>query len=384
MGALDGRVAIHHRRRGAAIGPPSTLCLFAMKGAKSRRQRTWAARMDGTGDDRTPAQQVVDEIKAAGGEAIANADNVADWGGRAEAWSTPPLRAFGDLHVLVNNAGHPCETACWSNMTEGRVGERRSSNVPPQGPLHPRPMGRYLLAGADQGGARRSRRRSSTPRRPPGLVGQRRPCQLRGGQGPGIGRLHRHPGPGTDSLRRAHTNAIAPPAARTRLTEGPRPVWARSSKPPDDPGRFGRLGTRPTSRPWSPIWPPRAAPANGKVLLRPGRPDQAVPELDHDPRAIEKNDRWTVAELESQNEVPGSARAPPFSRESEFRARYDGPKIPISCAGGFWCKLSLITSREEQPMTVVDNPYLVGKLRAGAGGDHRHRPARLRGRCPPS
>ena len=60
--------------------------------------------MDGSGDDRTPAQQVVDEIKAMGGEAVANADNVADWEGAQRLINTA-VETFGDLHVLVNNAG---------------------------------------------------------------------------------------------------------------------------------------------------------------------------------------------------------------------------------------------------------------------------------------
>ncbi|MEW6645260.1 MAG: SDR family oxidoreductase [Pseudomonadota bacterium] len=52
----------------------------------------------------TPAQQVVDEIKALGGEAIANYDDVADYeaGGRI---IQAALDAFGDLHAVVNNAG---------------------------------------------------------------------------------------------------------------------------------------------------------------------------------------------------------------------------------------------------------------------------------------
>src|SRR5947209_20051282 len=60
--------------------------------------------MDGTGDDRTPAEQVVDEIKAMGGEAIANADNVAEWEG-GQKLINAAVEAFGDLHILVNNAG---------------------------------------------------------------------------------------------------------------------------------------------------------------------------------------------------------------------------------------------------------------------------------------
>ncbi|WP_378951379.1 SDR family oxidoreductase [Mesorhizobium sp. ANAO-SY3R2] len=52
----------------------------------------------------TPAQQVVDEIKAMGGEAVANYDDVADFeaGGRIVKAA---LDAFGDLHAVVNNAG---------------------------------------------------------------------------------------------------------------------------------------------------------------------------------------------------------------------------------------------------------------------------------------
>src|SRR4029079_13535262 len=54
--------------------------------------------------DRTAAEQVVDEIKALGGEAVANADNVADWEGSQRLINTA-VETFGDLHVLVNNAG---------------------------------------------------------------------------------------------------------------------------------------------------------------------------------------------------------------------------------------------------------------------------------------
>ena len=101
MGALDGRVAII---TGAArgIGREHAL-LFAAEGASVVVNDLGGA-MDGTGDDRTPAEQVVDEIEKMGGEAIANADDVADWAG-GERLVQSALEAFGDLHVLVNNAG---------------------------------------------------------------------------------------------------------------------------------------------------------------------------------------------------------------------------------------------------------------------------------------
>ncbi len=101
MGALDGRVAII-TGAGRGIGREHAL-LFAREGAKVVVNDLGGA-MDGSGDDRTPAEQVVDEIKAMGGEAVANADNVADWEGGQRLVNTA-VEAFGDLHVLVNNAG---------------------------------------------------------------------------------------------------------------------------------------------------------------------------------------------------------------------------------------------------------------------------------------
>src|SRR5687768_1825740 len=78
MGALDGRVAII-TGAGRGIGREHAL-LFASEGAKVVVNDLGGA-PDGTGDDRTAAEQVVDEIEALGGEAVANADNVADWEG---------------------------------------------------------------------------------------------------------------------------------------------------------------------------------------------------------------------------------------------------------------------------------------------------------------
>jgi NAD(P)-dependent dehydrogenase (short-subunit alcohol dehydrogenase family) len=58
----------------------------------------------GEGHDLTPAQQVVEEIRAAGGRAVASGHDVADWGQAAELVALA-VETFGDLHVLVNNAG---------------------------------------------------------------------------------------------------------------------------------------------------------------------------------------------------------------------------------------------------------------------------------------
>ena len=58
----------------------------------------------GAGTDETPAQQVVAEIQAAGGRAVVSGHDVADWG-QAEQLIELAVETFGDLHVLVNNAG---------------------------------------------------------------------------------------------------------------------------------------------------------------------------------------------------------------------------------------------------------------------------------------
>src|SRR6266446_2321531 len=101
MGALNGRVAII-TGAGRGIGREHAL-LFAREGAQVVVNDLGGG-TDGSGADAGPAQQVVDEIRALGGEAVANTDNVADWAG-AERLVQTALDAFGDLHILVNNAG---------------------------------------------------------------------------------------------------------------------------------------------------------------------------------------------------------------------------------------------------------------------------------------
>jgi NAD(P)-dependent dehydrogenase (short-subunit alcohol dehydrogenase family) len=58
----------------------------------------------GEGRDTALAQSVVDEIRSAGGEAVANGDDVTDWEGAARLVKTA-IDAYGGLDVLVNNAG---------------------------------------------------------------------------------------------------------------------------------------------------------------------------------------------------------------------------------------------------------------------------------------
>lgn len=101
MGALDGRVAII-TGAGRGLGREHAL-LFAAEGAKIVVNDLGGAN-DGSGSDMTPAQQTVSDIKAMGGEAIVNTDNVADWDG-SKRMIDSAIEAFGDLDILVNNAG---------------------------------------------------------------------------------------------------------------------------------------------------------------------------------------------------------------------------------------------------------------------------------------
>ena len=101
MGALDGRVVLS-TGAGRGSGREHAL-LLASEGAKIVVNDLGGS-TDGTGADAGPAAEVVEEIKAMGGEAVANTDSVTDWEG-AQRMINTAVEAFGDLHVLVNNAG---------------------------------------------------------------------------------------------------------------------------------------------------------------------------------------------------------------------------------------------------------------------------------------
>jgi NAD(P)-dependent dehydrogenase (short-subunit alcohol dehydrogenase family) len=100
-GSLQGRVAIV-TGGGRGLGRAHALML-ASEGAKLV-VNDLGGDLQGHGQDLTPAQSVVAEIEAAGGEAVVSGHDVADWAG-AKAMIDLAVERFGDLHVLVNNAG---------------------------------------------------------------------------------------------------------------------------------------------------------------------------------------------------------------------------------------------------------------------------------------
>jgi NAD(P)-dependent dehydrogenase (short-subunit alcohol dehydrogenase family) len=101
MGLFDGKVAIV-TGAGRGIGRAEAL-LLASEGARVVVNDLGGARTV-EGSDAGPAAEVVAEIAAAGGEGVANTDDISTWAG-AEALVSQAVSTFGRLDVLVNNAG---------------------------------------------------------------------------------------------------------------------------------------------------------------------------------------------------------------------------------------------------------------------------------------
>jgi NAD(P)-dependent dehydrogenase (short-subunit alcohol dehydrogenase family) len=100
-GICEGRVVVV-TGGGRGIGRGHAL-EFARQGAKVVVNDLGAA-VDGTGTSEGPAGEVVDAIRAMGGEAVASGDDVADVDGASRIIRTA-VDAFGGLDVVVNNAG---------------------------------------------------------------------------------------------------------------------------------------------------------------------------------------------------------------------------------------------------------------------------------------
>jgi NAD(P)-dependent dehydrogenase (short-subunit alcohol dehydrogenase family) len=101
MGICDGRVvAITGAGRG--LGRAHALA-FAAEGAKVVVNDLGAS-LQGEGVDMSPAQEVVNEIEATGGQAIVNGDDISDWDGAGNLVQAA-IDTFGGLDTLVTNAG---------------------------------------------------------------------------------------------------------------------------------------------------------------------------------------------------------------------------------------------------------------------------------------
>lgn len=284
MGALDGRVAII-TGAGRGIGREHAL-LFAQEGAKVVVNDLGGA-IDGSGDDRTAAQQVVDEIKAAGGEAVANADNVADWEG-GQRLINSAIEAFGDLHVLVNNAGILRDRVL-VNMTEDEWDV--VINVHLKGHFVPsRWAATYWREQSKAGKEVKASiiNTSSTS----GLIGNAGQSNY-GAAKSGIASFSLII---ARELARygVRVNCIAP-AARTRLTQST-PGLTELVKPPEaggfdvwDPGNIAPLVA---------YLAQENCPANGRVFFVQGGAIKLFQNWTMT-QGVEKDDRWTVPELDA-------------------------------------------------------------------------------------
>jgi NAD(P)-dependent dehydrogenase (short-subunit alcohol dehydrogenase family) len=101
VGLFDGKVAVV-TGAGRGIGREEAL-LLAGEGAKVVVNDVGGA-PTGEGEDRRPAAQVVDEISAAGGTAVANHDDISTWDGAASLVAHA-VDDLGGLDVVINNAG---------------------------------------------------------------------------------------------------------------------------------------------------------------------------------------------------------------------------------------------------------------------------------------
>ncbi|MGZ4675478.1 MAG: SDR family oxidoreductase [Acidimicrobiia bacterium] len=286
MGALDGRVAII-TGAGRGLGREHAL-LFAAEGAKVV-VNDLGGEADGTGGDQTPAQQVVSEIQARGGEAIANGDNVADWDGAQRLVQTA-VDTFGDLHVLVNNAGILRDRVI-VNMTEAEWDA--VIHVHLKGHFCPTRMAAAYWREQSKAGKTVNAsiiHTSSTS----GLLAN--PGQANyGAAKSGIATLSQIC---AKELSRygVRSNAIAP-AARTRLTEAT-PGLGEVVRAPEDESQFDVWDPANVS-PFVAYLATADCPINGEAFLVQGGVVQRFQPWWLSEK-IDKGDRWTVAELAAE------------------------------------------------------------------------------------
>jgi NAD(P)-dependent dehydrogenase (short-subunit alcohol dehydrogenase family) len=283
MGALDGRVAIV---TGAGRGLGRAHATYLAEQGASVLVNDLGTTLDGQGSDwGAGAEKVAAELRAKGGDAVASAHDVTNWA-EAEAMVRTAVETFGDLHILVNNAGILRDRLI-VNMSEAEWDDVVDVHL----------KGTFV---ALHHAAVYWREKQVSGRSPEASVinvsstsglqgnpGQANYGAAKAGIGAltviGAQELHRHG---------VRVNAIAP-AARTRLTEAT-PGLDEMVRPPDD-ARFDE---------WDPsnvsplvAWLATGdCPANGRVFYVFGGMIQLMSGWIRE-QGVAREGRWTVEEL---------------------------------------------------------------------------------------
>ena len=279
MGALDGRVAVI-TGAGRGIGRSHAL-FFAAEGASVVVNDL----------DADAAAEVVKEIEAAGGSAVAEPCDVADWDAGRQIVDTA-VDEFGDLHVLVNNAGMLRDRAI-VNMSEPEWDDVVRANL--KGHFVPSRWAASYWRERSKAGDRTDRSLINTSSTS-GLIGNVGQANY-GSAKAAIASLTMIC---AQELRQygVRTNAIAP-AARTRLTETA-PGLADMVRPPDEPGRFDLWDPANVS-PLAALLASPSCDANGRVFYIHGGTIRLFEPWSMD-AMLEHDRRWTVDEL--AEEIP--------------------------------------------------------------------------------
>jgi NAD(P)-dependent dehydrogenase (short-subunit alcohol dehydrogenase family) len=245
--------------------------------------------LDGSGCDPTVAQAVAGEIVEAGGEAIANSDDVADWDG-GHRLVEAAVEAFGDINVLVNNAGilrdryladmseEEWDAAVRSHLKGHFVPTRAAANYWRQRQRAGAPGDAVVINTSSTAGLYGNPGQANYAAAKAGIAGLTLVA--------------------AEELARygARCNAIAP-LARTRLTESV-PRLAKRVAAPDDSSEFD---------PWEPAnvsplvaWlASEACSVTGRIFLVDGGAVRVLRAW-APAESVEKEGTWTVAELAAE------------------------------------------------------------------------------------
>jgi len=281
-GICDGRVAIV-TGAGRGLGRAHALEL-ARQGALVV-VNDLGCELDGTGGGSGPAGEVVDEIRGAGGEAVANGDDVADFAG-AQRIVAAALDAFGRLDVVVNNAGF-VRDRMFANVAEDewdavvRVHLKGHFAVARHAAAHWRdqakagePVEARIINTSSGAGIL-------------GSVGQAAYSAAKGGiatltlvQAAELGRYG------------VTANALCP-AARTRMTEG---VFTEMMAAPDAPDAFDAMAPENVSPLVAWLASAQSSHVTGRVFELEGGKLGVATGWQHGPM-VDKGDRWDAGEL---------------------------------------------------------------------------------------